>query len=77
MDDTSINDSIKWTPLTSGHLEACAYTKALGLLVRFQSGAVYRYGAPEAEYVALTMAPSAGTYLKRVLAPRYPGTRIA
>lgn len=48
------------------------------LTIHYRSGAVYEYlHVPESEYTSMKKAMSKGTYLNKVIKPKYPYKKIA
>ncbi len=67
---------LNMTPVSSSNIAAAGWSQETGLVVEFNSGAVYQYpDAPQSEYGALISAPSAGVYFSMFIRNRYNGER--
>lgn len=48
------------------------------LTIHYRSGAVYEYlHVPESEYASMKKATSKGTYLNKVIKPKYPYKKVS
>lgn len=69
---------MKRTHVQSSSVRSIGYDARRALLeVEFRSGAVYQYEqVPEAVFRLLRTAPSVGTFVNRVVKPRFDARRI-
>ncbi len=65
---------LNMTPVSSSNIAAVGWSQETGLVVEFNSGAVYQYpDAPQSTYGALVSAPSPGSYFYRFVRGVYNG----
>ena len=69
---------IEMIPVSSSNVESIGYDPATETLrVRFNSGSTYEYkNVPVAEFEALRLAPSIGSYLNRNIKTSYPVEKV-
>jgi hypothetical protein len=66
------------SPVSSTSVRSIGYEDStLNLEVEYVKGGVYRYiGVPSQIYEALLMAPSHGSYLAKMIKPKYPCEKL-